>query len=268
MNHKKGNTEKRKYKNNKDSIYFRLIKIRFNISFLALKDILLIIYISFNLIDSVISQNKVSHINRKLNLLNEIKIKTIGKKKQNLLYIDFIEKPSKIIINDNPGYINENNTIISSLNDENIIIMKWNYKISSCTSMFKNLTNIIEIDMSNFDSSEIDSMNQMFSFCVNLKKVILGENFKSSHVKDMGYVFNGCESLISLGLSHLDTSSSNNFAYMFANCILLTSLDLSNFNTSSAVLANSMFSNCHSLKSINLSSFNTTNWKYVTYFFF
>ena len=29
--------------------------------------------------------------------------------------------------------------------------------------MFKDLVNMVEIDLSNFDGSEVDSMNQMFS---------------------------------------------------------------------------------------------------------
>ena len=241
-------------------IYYKMI-VKFNL-------IELLIYIYFNLIKSVLSKNKEVHKIRELSLLNEIIIKTIGNKKQRILDNEFIDKPSEIIINNNSGYINENNEISNSLREENVIIMKWNYKVKSCTSMFKNLTNIVEIDLSNFDASEVDSMNQMFCSCTNLRRVIIGNNFNSSKVQDMGHTFYDCESLISLDLSHLDASSSKTFAYMFSNCISLTSINLSNFNTSSASVAIAMFLNCYSLESLDLSSFNTSKISYATHLFY
>ena len=40
--------------------------------------------------------------------------------------------------------------------------------------MFFNLSNIIEIDLSNFDFSRVITMEKMFMKCANLKKVNLG----------------------------------------------------------------------------------------------
>ena len=241
-------------------IYYKLI-LKFNLIEIS-------IYIYFNLIKSVLSQSKELHKMGELNLLNEIIIKTIGSQKQRILDNEFIDLPSEIIINNNSVYINESKIITNSLREENIIIMKWNYKVKSCTSMFKNITNIIEIDLSNFDASEVDSMNQMFSSCSNLRRVIIGENFDSSKVTDMGHTFYGCESLTSLDLSHLDASSSGTFSYMFSNCISLTSINLSNFNTSSASMAVAMFLNCYSLESLDLSSFNISKMSYATHLFY
>jgi hypothetical protein len=87
-------------------IYYKMI-VKFNL-------IELLIYIYFNLIKSVLSKNKEVHKIRVLSLLNEIIIKTIGNKKQRILDNEFIDKPSEIIINNNSGYINENNEISNS----------------------------------------------------------------------------------------------------------------------------------------------------------
>jgi len=136
-------------------------------------------------------------------------------------------------------------------NEENIIVMKWDYKLTNCRSMFMDLSNLIEIDLSNFDATESVSMFKIFSSCINLKSVIIGKNFDSSKEKDMGFMFQDCESLIFLDLSNLNTKSLNSMSYMFENCFLLKSLNLINFDTSSATTMASIFENCHSLVYLN-----------------
>ena len=44
-------------------------------------------------------------------------------------------------------------------------------------------------------------------------------------------IFYGFNSLISLNLNNFNTSSVIDMGYMFSNCETLSSLDLSNFNT-------------------------------------
>ena len=212
-------------------------------------------YIFINLFFSVISKNETNNNNkiRKLIFSNEIKIKILGKGDQYILNKEFPSKCTEITINDKPGIIEENNMIYNLENEENIIIMKWDYKIKNCKAMFMDLTNLIEIDLSNFDASESDSMINMFNSCKNLKSIIIGKNFNSSKVKDMSFMFENCESLISLDLSNLNTKSSYSMSYMFGNCFLLKSLNLINFDTSSVTTMASMFGNCHSLVSLNSS---------------
>ena len=50
-----------------------------------------------------------------------------------------------------------------------VIIRSYN-PVSSFENMFTELTNIIEIDLSNFDTSLVESMSGMFNGCVSLKK--------------------------------------------------------------------------------------------------
>ena len=45
--------------------------------------------------------------------------------------------------------------------------MKWDNKLTSCTSMFKGLENIIEVDLTKFDSSDVKMMDHMFNGCTN-----------------------------------------------------------------------------------------------------
>ena len=73
--------------------------------------------------------------------------------------------------------------------------------------MFRDLSNITYIDLSNFDSSKVTMMNYMFYGCTSLKSLSLS-NFITSQVNTMKYMFYKCSSLISLNLSNFDTSSS------------------------------------------------------------
>ena len=218
----------------------------------------LVNYIFINLFIYAICKNKnEDNINiRKLSLTNEIKIKLIGKGNQYVLNSEFKSKCSEISINGIPGTLGENNTVSNLENEkENIIVMKWNYKLNNTDSMFMELKNLIEIDLSNFDASELVNMNRMFYSCTNLKNVIIGKNFDSSKVKKMENMFRYCKSLISLDLSNLNTMSADSMSFMFGSCISLEYLNITNFDTSSVTMMNSMFGNCYSLISLNLSNF-------------
>ena len=63
----------------------------------------------------------------------------------------------------------------------------------------------------------------------------------------MNYMFFNCLNLISLDLSHFNTSSVINMESMFSSCSSLISLDLSHFITSSVTNMNEMFLYCNNL---------------------
>ena len=58
--------------------------------------------------------------------------------------------------------------------------------------------------------------------------------------------------------NNFDTSKVTNMSWMFGSCSILTSLDLSSFNTSNVINMASMFNRLYSIKSINLSNFDTS----------
>ena len=226
------------------------------------------ILINIILIFAFIPKNK-SEINKsnKINLSNEITMKIIGISPQNILYSSYPKKPDEILVNGNPDNIDEENRINNLQNGENTIIMKWNDKLTDCNSMFRDLSNIIEIDLTKFDSSEVLTMDNMFRACINLKKIILNKNFDTSKVTYMGNMFYNCISLESLDLSNFITSRVTNFGYFLSNCTSLTTLNFSNFDTSLVVNMVGMFENCISLISLDLSNFDTTNVQSMAYLF-
>ena len=61
--------------------------------------------------------------------------------------------------------------------------------------MFDGIINIAEIDLSNFDSSNVMSMFNMFTYCTNLKKITFG-NINTCLVQNIEKLFYFCENLI------------------------------------------------------------------------
>ena len=203
---------------------------------------------------------------------------------------DRAPKPNEVYINN----INQSKIMTSYfLNDsESNITLIWKSRITSAACMFKGCDNIIEIDLSSFDSSRVNDMYQMFYSCDGLESINLS-NLDTSKVTRMGSMFAFCYKLQSLNLSNfntqivrnmhgmfsccyemkyldvsgLDTSNVLSMSSMFYGCKNLTSLDLSHFNTSSSESFQSMFDGCTKLISLNLSSFETSKVVNMEYMF-
>ena len=120
------------------------------------------------------------------------------------------------------------------------------------------IKNILEIDLSNFNTSKVTNMRYMFSGMSNLTTLNLS-NFNTSRVTDMDTMFSNTSNLTSLNLSSFDTSRVTNMQRMFYDMSNLTSLNLSNFDTSKVVYMYGMFYGMSNLTSLNLSNFDTSN---------
>ena len=72
-------------------------------------------------------------------------------------------------------------------------------------------------------------------------------------------MFQACQNLIDIDVSHFDTSNVTLMGAMFFNCKSLKKLDVTNFNTSNVTDMGGMFWNCESLTELDLSSFDTSN---------
>ena len=118
------------------------------------------------------------------------------------------------------------------------------------------IKNIVELDLSNFDTSQVTDMQFMFSGMSSLTTLDLS-NFDTSRVTDMKYMFRDMSSLTTLNLSNFDTSQVAYMNSMFSGTSL-TSLNLSNFDTSKVMKMSNMFFNMRNLTSLNLTNFNTS----------
>ena len=198
-----------------------------------------------------------SNQERLLFKLSEIILKIRGPGNISILSDNFFQKynPYEIEINASSKII-KNKYYVNNL--ENITVkVVWNDTITNTSEMFQHCDNIIEIDLSNFNASQITRMDGMFYGCSSLRSLTL-TNLDTSQVSNMRNMFRSCSSLSSLNLSNFKTSLVTTMRTMFYNCSSLISLDLSNFDTSNVSTLAGMFNNCSSLKSLILSNFSTS----------
>jgi surface protein len=188
----------------------------------------IIFFIVNNLVISIISINKGYIFLKANNSFITLKIKGPGiqsiyyydseicYEKWNVKSFEFI--PNEIYINSNK----QNNISFQYYfnNSINNVKLLWYNNLNNLNCLFRECKNIIDIDLSNFNSSNINSMDSMFLDCQSLLSINF-TNFKTSSVTNMATMFSGCISLVSLDLSYFDTSQVVQIQYMFNNSISL-----------------------------------------------
>ena len=138
--------------------------------------------------------------------------------------------------------------------------------VTDMNGMFEGMSNLTTLDLSNFDTSKVTNMSSMFHGMRNLTTLNLS-NFDTSKVTNMEYMFLGMTNLTSLDLSSFNTSQVTNMYLMFNDMSNLTTLDLSNFDTSKVTDMSEMFSGMSNLTSLNLSNFDTSQVTDMRYMF-
>ena len=68
-----------------------------------------------------------------------------------------------------------------------------------------NVGKIIYVDFSHFNSSSLENVYGIFSYCSNLKEINF-TNFDTSKIRNMNSMFAGCNGLLSIDLSNFNTS--------------------------------------------------------------
>ena len=196
-----------------------------------IKLIFSILSLLFILLVSQVNSNKVK---LKVNKIGSIRI----------LNTTYVPKPDEIRIRDEIKAENGNTIIIDNMDDK--IELIWKNKLTNCNSMFRGTRDITEIDLSQFDSSDVDNIKYMFYNCISLQSINL-DNFNTGNVESMEYMFYNCIFLQSINLDNFNTSNAENMEYMFYNCRSLTSLNVSNFDTSKVTTMARMFAYCISI---------------------
>ena len=156
---------------------------------------------------------------------------------------------------------------ITSTTTTNTLTLKWNTHVDSLQGIFADLTNLLEVDFSQYDSSTILHMTDMFYGCLSLSSVNF-DNLNTSLVEDMTSMFANCYSLLELDLSSFDTSKVTNMSFVFYGCLNLSSLNIKNFDTSNVIDMNSMFYQSGSLEELEIDNFNTSKVKDMSYLFY
>ena len=151
--------------------------------------------------------------------------------------------------------------------------------VSTCSFMFVDI-NVQEIDLTEFDTTNVVNMDYMFL------KANLGDRLKvnsstntqangadrniltlnTEGVTSMSGMFKDCK-VKHLDLSSLRTHNVTDFSDMFYNCDSLIDLNVDGFDTSNAEDFNGMFHGCHKLTQLNVKHFNVNSVLHMSYLF-
>ena len=129
--------------------------------------------------------------------------------------------------------------------------------ITDMYRMFFGCTNLLSLDLSEFDTSKVTDMGEMFSGCTALESIDL-TGFNTSGVTDMDRLIKNCKSLSTLKID-INTHNVERMDRMFFGCVNLEHLSL-NFDTRKVYDMEQMFSGCEKLKRLSL-NFDTKNLK-------
>ena len=93
--------------------------------------------------------------------------------------------------------------------------------------MFACLYKIENIDVSNFDTPNVETMRGLFFRCRSLKSIDLS-SFTTSNTTNISAMFSDCHQITSINLKNFDTSHSPYMSEMFAKTYCLSKLTLGN----------------------------------------
>ena len=180
----------------------------------------------------------------------------------------YYTEPEKVYLNtdsSNMFYSKYNEQKIKNILDLDLSNFNTS-NVTNMTHMFSGMSNLTTLDLSNFDTSRVTDMSFMFHDMFNLTNLNLS-SFDTSKVTNMSAMFHSMRSLTALNLSSFDTSQVTNMRAMFSKVFNLTSLDLSNFDTSQVTDMYCMFYDMRSLTTLDLSNFDTSKVWDMNYMF-
>lgn len=149
---------------------------------------------------------------------------------------------------------------------EQLDLSEWRTpNLTTMNSMFRDCTSLKYLDVSNFDTSKVTNMSNTFEQCVKLPEIKGLENFNTSNVQYMTSMFSAMRAMTELDISRFDTSKvikigdsnaiSPTTRYgqtgMFQDCQNLKTIHIGNMDLSSAKNLSRMFSGCSSLETID-----------------
>lgn len=137
---------------------------------------------------------------------------------------------------------------------------------TNSSSLFDGLRKVTEINnTNNFNTSKIEHLDYMFRSMKKLQSIDLS-TWDTSSVQYMDGLFSGDDSLSSINIADWNTSKVISMNSTFSALPVLTSLDISDWDTSNVkdmgqMFKSDMFSGWGGLKTIDLSKWNVSNVK-------
>ena len=169
---------------------------------------------------------------------------------------------NKIVLNEDSRYMFRGFT-----KAENVDISDFDSsEVEDMAYFFYKMNSLRSLDLSSFITDKVTDMTGVFAYANSLKKLDLS-NFNTGKVTNMSTMFHSMSNLDELNISSFNTENVTNMSGMFYGASKLASLGLSNFNTSEVLDMNFMFYGMDELRNLNLSNFNTQNVNSMSHMF-
>ena len=169
----------------------------------------------------------------------------------------------------NTGLVKNANSAFRAIEGDSFDGSTFGPAMSSVTSLFLAFGNsaLKQINVSNWDTSNVTNMSNTFSHCELLASVDVSK-WNTSKVTNMEGMFVGCNLLASVDVNKWNTSKVTDMASMFSSCGTLRSIDVSKWNTSNVTDISGMFFGCGSLHSVDITGWDTSKVTNMTRLFF
>ncbi|WYJ93984.1 hypothetical protein A5889_001486 [Enterococcus sp. 9D6_DIV0238] len=146
-------------------------------------------------------------------------------------------------------------------------LSNWDTRnVQSMERMFNSSRSITHLELGDFNTSNVTNMSGMFSTLNKITDLDLSF-FDTSQVTDMNHMFQDMTSLTNLNLAGFDTSQVTNMNGMFGGMIRISKLEVNHFDTSKVTDMAYMFHRTAPLKELNLSNFDTSQVTRMDYMF-
>ena len=169
----------------------------------------------------------------------------------------------------NTGLVKNANSAFRAIEGDSFDGSTFGPAMSSVTSLFLAFNNsgLKQINVSNWDTSNVTNMSNTFSHCELLTSIDVSK-WNTSKVTNMEGMFVDCNLLASVDVSKWNTSKVTDMASMFSGCGTLRSIDVSKWNTSNVTDISGMFFGCGSLHSVDITGWDTSKVTNMTRLFF
>ena len=133
--------------------------------------------------------------------------------------------------------------------------------------LFAELPNLVSIDVTNLNVSNVHNMARMFSFDSALTTIRGLGVWDTSSVTEMWSMFDSVSSIEALDIGNWNTSSVIDMRAMFQSTSSLKQLNIQNWETSSVRDMSVMFYGAYSLRYLDLNTWDTSNVSMMKYMF-
>ena len=157
--------------------------------------------------------------------------------------------------------ITDSSSVFSTCKKLKTIANIGNLNISKADGMsylFYECNSLTQLDLSNWDTGNIQYMIATFDGCNNLTELNCS-TWNTGKVYNMQLAFYNCNSLETIPVRDWNTKSLVYMDKAFGNCTSLVNLDVSKWDTTKVVEMTSVFYHCSSLKTLDVSKWKTSN---------